>query len=207
MLKKQNLTTTAISFIKSSKMDTIDSITKLENPKFIKPIKINYTQNSTKKEWEAVISHDSVSILLWHKNKEAFVVVKQLRAPVLNANKTDGMMYELCAGIVDKDTTNVQIAKEEILEECGYDVPIESLQKISTFYTSVGISGAAQTLYFAECDDSMRVNNGGGLEDEEIEVVYIALEDAKAFMFNESYQKTPGMIMAFYWFFDNRLHI
>ncbi len=207
MLKKQNLTTTAISFIKSSKMATIDSITKLENPKFIKPIKINYTQNSTKKEWEAVISHDSVSILLWHKNKEAFVVVKQLRAPVLNANKTDGMMYELCAGIVDKDTTNVQIAKEEILEECGYDVPLESLQKISTFYTSVGISGAAQTLYFAECDDSMRVNNGGGLEDEEIEVVYIALEDAKAFMFNESYQKTPGMIMAFYWFFDNRLHI
>ncbi len=190
-----------------SLMAKIDSIGKLKNPKFIKPIKINYTQNGTKREWEAVISHDSVSILLWHKDREAFVLVKQLRAPVLNANKTSGEMYELCAGIVDKNISNAQIAKEEILEECGYDVPLESLKKISTFYTSVGISGASQTLYYAECDESMKISEGGGLHDEEIEVIYIPLKDAKRFMFDESYQKTPGMIMAFYWFFDNRLHI
>lgn len=186
-----------------SSMDKIDSITELKNPKFIKPIKINYTQNGTKREWEAVISHDSVSILLWHKEKEAFIVVKQLRAPILNANKINGEMYELCAGIVDKETTDVQIAKEEILEECGYDVPVETLQKISTFYTSVGISGASQTLYYAECDDSMKATDGGGLHEEEIEVIYIPLKDAKEFMFDETYQKTPGMMMAFYWFFDN----
>ncbi len=190
-----------------SLLDKIDSVSELKNPKFIKPIKIHYTQNGLKKEWEAVISHDSVSILLWHKEKESFVVVKQLRAPVLNANKTCGEMYELCAGIVDKDISNAQIAKEEIFEECGYDVPLESLKKISMFYTSVGISGASQTLYYAECDESMRVTDGGGLEEEEIEVIYIPLKDAKAFMFNDSYQKTPGMMMAFYWFFDNHLHI
>ncbi len=185
-------------------MGIIDSITELENPKFIKPIKINYTQNKQKKEWEAVISHDSVSILLWHTQKRAFVIVKQLRAPVLNMNKSNGMMYELCAGIVDKDTTNIQIAKEEVFEECGYDVPVNSLQKISTFYTSVGISGSSQTLYYAECDESMKITEGGGLEEEEIEVIYIPLEEAKEFMFDENHQKTPGMMMAFYWFFDNK---
>ncbi len=186
-------------------MVKIDSIEELKNPSFIKPIKINFTQKEVKRSWEAVISHDSVSILLWHTQKEAFVVVKQLRAPVLNANKKDGMMYELCAGIVDKDMPLEQIAKEEVLEECGYDIPVENIVKITSFYTSVGISGAKQTLYFAQCDDSMRVNDGGGLHDEDIEVVYIPIQEAKSFMFDESYKKTPGMMSGFYWFFENRL--
>ncbi len=183
-------------------VNKIDSIEKLSNPNFIKPIKINYTQNSKKKVWEAVISHDSVAVLLWHRDRDAFVLVKQLRATVLNKNKIDGMMYELCAGIVDKETTNAQITKEEILEECGYDVPLENLQKISSFYTSVGISGTHQTLYYAECDDSMKISDGGGLEEEEIEVIYIPTSDAMAFMFDESYKKTTGVMLSIYWFFD-----
>jgi len=188
-------------------MDKIDSISTLENPKFVKPIQINYTQNNTKKVWEAVITHDSVSILLWHTQKKAFVVVKQLRPAVLNQNQTDGTMYELCAGIIDKNTSDIQIAKEEVLEECGFDIAVENIQRISSFYTSVGISGAKQTLYYAECDDSMKVSEGGGLAEEEIEVIYIALEDVKDFMFDEQYQKTPGMMMGFYWFFENKLSI
>ena len=188
-------------------MDKIDSIQELQNPSFIKPILINYTQKETQKKWEAVISHDSVSILLWHKEKDSFVIVKQLRPAVLNSTKDDGTMYELCAGIIDKDLTDAEIAREEILEECGFDVPLKNLQKVSTFYTSVGISGASQTLYYAQIDDTMKIDEGGGLHEEEIEVIYIPTKDAKAFMFNENYKKTPGMIMAFYWFFDNRLHI
>ena len=185
-------------------MDKITSITELKNPKFIKPIKIHYTQKNKQKEWEAVIAHDSVAILLYHTDKKAFVLVKQLRIPVLNSNKKDGMMYELCAGIVDKDTSLIQIAKEEILEECGYDLDIKNIQEVSTFYTAVGISGTQQTLYYATCDDSMKVSEGGGLAEEEIEVIYIPLEEAKAFMFDEKYQKTSGLLMAFYWFFDNK---
>ncbi|MDF1874293.1 NUDIX hydrolase [Sulfurimonas sp. SAG-AH-194-I05] len=185
-------------------MVKIDSITELKNPKFIKPIQINYTLNDTPKIWEAVIAHDSVAILLWHEEKRAFILVKQFRAPVLNSNKVDGMMYELCAGIIDKDASNIQIAKEEIFEECGYDVPLERIQEVSTFYTSVGISGTQQTLYYAVCNDSMKINEGGGLIEEDIEVIYIPLEDAKAFMFDETYKKTSGLLMAFYWFFDNK---
>jgi UDP-sugar diphosphatase len=188
-------------------MNKIDSIDELKNPKFVKPILINYSQGDIQKKWEAVISHDSVSILLYHSDKKAFVLVKQLRAPVLNKNKNNGMMYELCAGIIDKNCSNAQIAKEEILEECGYDVPIDNLEKISSFYTSVGISATHQTLYFALCDDKMRVNDGGGLHDEEIEVIYIPLKDAKEFIFNENYQKTTGVMLSIYWFFDKKQHL
>ncbi len=185
-------------------VNKIDSLEELSNPKFIKPIKINYTQNDKKRVWEAVISHDSVAVLLWHRDKDAFVLVKQLRATVLNKNKDNGMMYELCAGIVDKDASNAQIAKEEVLEECGYDIPLQNLHKISSFYTSVGISGTHQTLYYAEIDDSMKVSEGGGLEDEEIEVIYISTIESKSFMFDESYQKTTGVLLSIYWFFENR---
>ncbi|DAB27396.1 MAG: NUDIX hydrolase [Sulfurimonas sp. RIFOXYD12_FULL_33_39] len=188
-------------------MYKIKSIQILENPKFIKPILINYSEFGVEKKWEAVVTHDSVAVLLWHSQKNAFVLVKQLRATVLNKNKNNGMMYELCAGIVDKDKSNIEIAKEEILEECGYDVPLENLQKIGSFYTSVGISGTHQTIYYASCDESMRVSEGGGLHDEEIEVVYIPVNEAKSFMFDESYQKTTGVLMSFYWFFDNVMKI
>lgn len=188
-------------------MISIDSIEELKNPNFIKPILINYTQYSVSKKWEAVISHDSVAVLLYNTDKKAFMLVKQFRATVLNKNNSNGMMYELCAGIVDKKTTNAQIAKEEVLEECGYDIAVESLEKISSFYTSVGISGTHQTLYFATCDESMRVNDGGGLEDEEIEVIYVPLSEAKKFMFDESYQKTTGVMLSFYWFFDTKGHL
>ncbi|MBA1433006.1 MAG: NUDIX domain-containing protein [Epsilonproteobacteria bacterium] len=186
-------------------MDKIDSVTALQETNFIKPIEINYTQNGSKKRWEAVLSHDSVAILLYHKNKNAFVLVKQLRATVLNKNPGNGYMYELCAGIVDKKCSLVQIAKEEILEECGYDVPLDKIEKISSFYTSVGISGTHQTLYYAEIDENMRVNEGGGVEEEAIEVIYIPLREAKSFMFDEQYQKTTGVSLAFYWFFNTKL--
>lgn len=186
-------------------MNKIISTEPLINPKFIKPIIINYELDSKVKQWEAVISHDSVAVLLYHEEKKSFILVKQLRATVLNKNKTNGMMYELCAGIVDKDVSNAQIAKEEILEECGYDVPVKDLEKISSFYTSVGISGTYQTIYYATCRDSMKVNDGGGLVEEDIEVIYLPLAQAKQFMFDESFQKTTGVMMAIYWFFDNKI--
>jgi len=186
-------------------MDKIDSIKELKDTRFIKPIEINYTQKGIQKRWEAVLSHDSVAVLLYHQDKDAFILVKQLRVTVLNKNPNDGYMYELCAGIVDKECSNIQIAKEEILEECGYDVPLESIEKISSFYTSVGISGTHQTLYFAFIDETMRVNEGGGIHDEEIEVISIPIKEAKAFLFNERYQKTTGVSLAFYWFFNTKL--
>lgn len=40
---------------------------------------------------------------------------------------------ELCAGIVDKNKSLVEIAQEEILEECGYYVPADRIQQIKQY--------------------------------------------------------------------------
>ncbi|SFV52134.1 Uridine diphosphate glucose pyrophosphatase [hydrothermal vent metagenome] len=185
----------------------IDEIIPLKDPKFITPVRINYTQNGIKKSWEAIKSHNSVAILLYHEQKDAFLLVRQLRiATLLNNEEEDGYTIELCAGIVDKEISLIEIAKEEILEECGYDVPIEKIERISSYYTSVGFSGARQTMFYAKIDESMKVGDGGGIDDEEIELFFLPVAQAKEFMFDESYKKTPGLMMAFYWFFDTIPH-
>ena len=45
-----------------------------------------------------------------------------------------GVTYELCAGLVDKpNLTLEEIARQEVLEECGYDVPVTKLRKITSY--------------------------------------------------------------------------
>ncbi|KAG1685230.1 Transmembrane emp24 domain-containing protein 10 [Nymphon striatum] len=100
---------------------------------------------------------------------------------------SSGVTLELCAGIVDKDLPLVEIAREEILEECGYDVPASRLEKVSSYRSGVGIIGSIQTLFYAEVTDDMKINDGGGnlLEGELIDVVELTIEETKDMMNDE----------------------
>ncbi len=175
----------------------------LTNAKFITTSLATYHQNDILKSWEIVEAHDSVAILIYHKERESFVLVKQFR-PAVYLNNNIGMTVELCAGIVDKNLSLMHIAREEIEEECGYGVTIDRIEKITSFYTSVGFAGSRQILYYTEIDESMKVSEGGGLEDEMIEVIYLPINEAKAFMYDESIAKTPGLLFAFMWWFANK---
>lgn len=173
-----------------------------EASSFVKTRRMHYTQKGVQKSWDMVEVHDSVSILIYHKVKKAFVLVKQFRPPVFLQN-SDGFTYELCAGIVDKESSLEQIAKEEIDEECGYDVPLEKIERVTSFYTAVGFAGAQQTLYYCEVDESMKVHEGGGIHVEDIEVIYLDTQRAKSFILDESKSKTPGIMYAMMWWFEN----
>lgn len=189
-------------------MKNIEILSKepLDKPLYVKPYKVIYKQNNKEKFWEVVKSHDSVAILLYHIERESFLVVKQFRPPVyLNNKNIDGFTYELCAGIIDKDKLQIQIAKEEIFEECGFDVELSEIQRVSSFYSNVGVSGSHQTLYFAKICDKCQINDGGGTENEFIEPIYIPLSEAKQFIFDESKPKTPGLMFSFLWFFENHI--
>lgn len=60
------------------------------------------------------------------QNKEENIDMKKFPASL-------GVTLELCAGIIDKNKANNEIAKEEVSEECGYDVPIENLHEVLTY--------------------------------------------------------------------------
>ena len=63
-------------------------ISELKDTKFIHPFKLSYKQNGRNKTWEAIRSHNSVAVLLYHTEKNAFLLVKQFRAPVYLNDKT-----------------------------------------------------------------------------------------------------------------------
>ena len=170
----------------------------LEDAKFISSALARYKQNGIEKSWEIVQAHDSVAILLYHTELKSFILVKQFRPAVYVHNK-EGMSVELCAGIVDKEMSLQQIAQEEIEEECGYCVPLDKVEKITSFYTSVGFAGSRQTLYYAEVTESMKVSEGGGIDAELIEVIHLPVDEAEVFMYDESVVKTPGLMFAFMW--------
>jgi UDP-sugar diphosphatase len=44
-----------------------------------------------------------------------------------------GITIELCAGIVDKDLPVEEVARIEVLEECGYDIPVSNLERIISY--------------------------------------------------------------------------
>ena len=52
-----------------------------------------------------------------------------------------GLTLELCAGIIDKDLSEVEIAREEVKEECGYLPSLDRFTQIVKFPSSVGVSG------------------------------------------------------------------
>lgn len=193
-----------------------------EKSGFIKPLRMLFKQNGREKIWDAMEVHDSVVILIFNKTRNVFVFVKQFRPAVYlssskiteeNGNKliktsenppSSGVTYELCAGIVDKDIGNQRIAQAEVMEECGYQVPLESIEPVTSYRSGVGTTGALQNLYYAEVTDQMKVGAGGGVaeEGELIDVVEIPLSKGKAFITDQAYIKPVAMMYALMWFFD-----
>lgn len=58
-----------------------------------------------------------------------------------------GVTYELCAGIVDKPHLSLEeIACQEVLEECGYEVPVSKLRRITSY--RCGYTPLTQNVFF-----------------------------------------------------------
>ncbi|XP_013924872.1 PREDICTED: uridine diphosphate glucose pyrophosphatase isoform X1 [Thamnophis sirtalis] len=198
---------------------------------YLRPFRLRYRQNGISKLWDFMRTHDSVSILIFNISRQCFVVVKQFRPAVYMCemeeqrpqcfeNKTaeswcplsdflpasKGITYELCAGIIDQPELSLEeIACKEILEECGYEVPLTSLKRITSYRSGVGVTGSKQTLFYAQVTDDMKSSEGGGQpeEGELIEVVEIPLQDSMKFAFDETFPKTMGVIFSFMWFQSN----
>lgn len=115
---------------------------------------------------------------------------------------SSGCTYELCAGLVDKDLPLEHIAKEEVLEETGYDVPLESLERVNSYCSNIGTGGNTQYLFYCEVTDDMLAGGGGGnrQEGELIEVVYIPVEEGIKTALDDSVPKSSSLCFGFFWF-------
>jgi nudix-type nucleoside diphosphatase (YffH/AdpP family) len=96
----------------------------------------------------------------------------------LNGNKT-GMMIEVCAGMLDQDNAE-QCVIRETEEETGYR--LTTVHKIMETYMSPGAVTEILYLFVGEYDESMKVNEGGGVahEEENIDVMEMSYDEAYA---------------------------
>jgi len=118
---------------------------------------------------------NGATILLYSKIKKTVLLIKQFRMPTyVNGNST-GMLLETCAGLLDNDSPEDCIRKEAI-EETGFAVG--KVDKLFEAYMSPGSVTEIVHFFAAEYDESQRQNAGGGVEDEDIDVLEVPFSQA-----------------------------
>lgn len=141
---------------------------------FMKPRRFFYIQNGKSKFWDLLKIRDQVSIVIFNKSTNKLVFVRQFRpaiyysiitssgCPIESADLNQfrpslAITVELCGGMVDKNMSIKDIAREEISEECGFDIPINRLEEIYQFKTAVSPASSTHTLYYCEVCESDRL--------------------------------------------------
>jgi GDP-mannose pyrophosphatase NudK len=135
----------------------------------------NFTYDLTRQNGE-VIRHkrevydrgNGATILLYNREKQSVVLIRQFRVATWINGNPDGLLIETCAGLLDDDEPEVCIRKEAV-EETGFLVG--EVRKVFELFMSPG--GVTEVVHFfiAEYSDAQRANAGGGVEDEDIEVL------------------------------------
>jgi GDP-mannose pyrophosphatase NudK len=120
-------------------------------------------------------------ILLYNRESKTVILTRQFRLPSFVNGNESGYLIEACAGLLDKDNPEKAV-KRETEEETGYRV--SEVSKVFEAYMSPG--SVSEILYFfiAEYSASMKINEGGGVaqEQEDIEVLEMTFEKALAMM-------------------------
>jgi GDP-mannose pyrophosphatase NudK len=145
----------------------------------LKKITYSFQKNGVTKTHsrEAYDRGNGATILLYNTDNRSVILTRQFRLPTFINGNPDGMLIETCAGLLDKDNAEDCI-RRETEEETGYQV--KDVRKVFESYMSPG--SVTEILYFfiAAYDRSMKVNAGGGLEEEneDIQVLELSIEQA-----------------------------
>lgn len=138
---------------------------------------------------------NGATILLYNRHKQTVVLVRQFRiATWVNGNE-DGMLIETCAGLLDSDEPEACVRKEAI-EETGFEVG--EVRKLFELFMSPG--GVTELIHFfiAEYNDTQRANGGGGVDDEDIEVLELPYNRALEMMANGKIRDGKAVILLQY---------
>ncbi|GMS95942.1 hypothetical protein PENTCL1PPCAC_18117 [Pristionchus entomophagus] len=189
---------------------------------YLRSYRLNFEQNGQPREFDLALRHSSVATLLYHKKRKQFLMVRQFRPAIFvsrilkmdenrgkNVHDVDWKKYdreigytrELCAGLIDKEIPLIDIAREEIEEECGYKVNNEQIRWMASFIVD---SGSPQHLFYAEIDESHKLHEGGGNnhEGEFIYQVWMSEDEARDHLTSSDPRSPPGLLYALEWWFS-----
>jgi GDP-mannose pyrophosphatase NudK len=145
----------------------------------LKKVTFNIKKQNGQTETQSREAYDrgnGAVILLYNTQTKNVILTRQFRLPTyINGNST-GMMIEACAGLLD-DNNPEDCIRKETEEETGYK--ISKVEKIFEAYMSPGSVTEILHFFIAEYSDDMKINDGGGLEEEgeNIEVLQIQFDE------------------------------
>jgi GDP-mannose pyrophosphatase NudK len=121
---------------------------------------------------------DGVAVLLYNTETKKVVLSKQFRMPMYVAGVKNGYSIEVCGGTIDENESPETSVIRETKEEVGYR--ISNAQKVNTVFLAPGLMREQVHLYIAEYKEEEKVYRGGGLanENEEIIVLETSFENA-----------------------------
>lgn len=132
---------------------------------------------------EAYDRGNGAAILLYNQEQGTIILTRQFRLPTFINGNANGMMIEVCAGLLDTDNPEDCI-RRETEEETGYQV--KEVRKVMEAYMSPGSVTEILYLFVAEYNKQMKLHDGGGLEHEQenIEVLELTLKKAMQMVTN-----------------------
>jgi nudix-type nucleoside diphosphatase (YffH/AdpP family) len=137
---------------------------------------------------------DGAAILLYNREMKTVVLTKQFRMPTYVNGNDDGMMVEVCAGLLD-GLSPEECIKKEALEETGYK--ISEVQQVMVTFMCPGSVTQKLYLFMAEYDKSMKKEKGGGAldETENIEVLEYPFSEALELISNGEIKDAKSVML------------
>ncbi len=144
---------------------------------------IKFKLKSSRGEWldlkrESYDTGDGAAVLLYNPKTKKIILTRQFRLPTYLNGNPGGMLTEVCAGLLDKDSPEECVLKEAE-EETGYR--INNPLKVAETYMSPGSMTEIMHLFIAEYNENMKVSEGGGLEEEQEDIKVLQMD------FNEAW--------------------
>lgn len=122
---------------------------------------------------------DGATILLYDPEARTVLLTRQFRFPVYVNGHPDGMLIETAAGLLDEDDAEAAI-RREAAEETGIEVG--PVQHVFDVFMSPG-SVTERLHFFAapyRSDDAHETRHGVAHEGEDIEIVELGIDEARA---------------------------
>lgn len=124
---------------------------------------------------EAYDRGNGAAILLHNPAAGTVILTRQFRLPTyVNGNPT-GMLIEACAGLLDNDHPDDAI-RRETEEETGFR--LTNVEKVMEAYMSPGSVTERLFFYLAEYSTDTERCAGGGVDEEDIDVLELPLSEA-----------------------------
>ena len=142
---------------------------------------------------EVFRAREAVAVVVFDKALGKLALIRQFR--IHTHLRGNGWLLELAAGMMDPGETPLEAALRETAEETGYDVA--DADYVTAFFTAPGGTTELVHLFHVEAEGRARVADG--LEDEDIETVFLTPEEARAMLWSGEIADAKTIIGLSWW--------